>query len=369
MRTAVVDLFCGVGGLTCGLKKAGLKVVVGIDNDPTCKYAYETNNKVPFLTEDVSELPSSKISELFDDADIKILVGCAPCQRFSKQASKYLDTFDRKTDKRWNLLKSFAGYIRDVEPDIVSMENVPELGKYDVFQEFEKNLLDLGYKVDWHIVDCSKYGLPQKRRRLVLLASRLSEIKLLPAEDARFAEKRSVRSAIGGLGKIKHGQTDSEDPLHRSAGLTAINMERMKQSRPGGTWRDWNESLLPNCYRKESGKTYSGVYGRMRWDDPSPTITTQFYSFGTGRYGHPEQHRALSLREGALLQTFPEDYKFFENVEGMSISTISRHIGNAVPVDLGRIIGLSIQEHLKESTGKNYKKVKYVTKLEISYAG
>jgi DNA (cytosine-5)-methyltransferase 1 len=347
MRAAVVDLFCGVGGLTCGLKKAKLNVVAGIDNDPTCKYAYETNNEVPFFKEDISNFSSEDLLKLFGKADIKILVGCAPCQRFSKQASKYLGTFDRKTDKTWNLLKSFAKYIQDIEPDIVSMENVPELSKYDVFQEFEKILRDLEYWIDWHIVDCGKYGLPQKRKRLVLLASKLGEIKLLPSDDERFEEKRSVYSAIGGLRKIRHGQSDAEDLLHRCAGLTEINMKRMRQSKPGGTWRDWDESLLPNCYRKETGKTYSSVYGRMRWDEPSPTITTQFYSFGTGRYGHPEQNRALSLREGALLQTFPKDYKFFADIENMSISTISRHIGNAVPVDLGKIIGISIKEHIK----------------------
>ena len=141
---------------------------------------------------------------------------------------------------------------------------------------------------------------------------------------------------------------DANDPLHRCAGLTPINLERIRQSIPGGTWRDWEERLMLNCHKKESGRSYKSVYGRMKWDEPSPTMTTEFYSLGTGRFGHPEQDRALSLREGALLQTFPEDYKFFQNVENMAISTISRHIGNAVPVDLGKIVGLSIQQHLAE---------------------
>ena len=158
---------------------------------------------------------------------------------------------------------------------------------------------------------------------------------------------RTVRDVLSNLPRLSQGEVDSDDPLHRSAGLSDINIKRIRQSKPGGTWKDWDESLLPECYKKPSGKSFGSVYGRMEWDKPSPTVTTQFYSFGTGRYGHPEQDRALSLREGALLQTFPKDYKFFEDIDKISISTISRHIGNAVPVDLGKIIGISINKHLE----------------------
>ena len=234
----------------------------------------------------------------------------------------------------------------NVQPDIVSMENVPELVKFDIFQEFYNCLQDLGYHIEYNIVDCSKYGLPQKRKRLVLLASRIGNIHLLPPDC--LGSKRTVRDAIGNLPKLENGKIDPKDPLHRCAGLTEINLKRIRQSKPGGTWRDWDKNLILRCHKKETGKSYGSVYGRMKWDEPSPTMTTQFYSLGTGRFGHPEQDRALSLREGALLQTFPEDYQFFQNVENMSIGTISRHIGNAVPVDLGKIIGLSIKKHLKD---------------------
>lgn len=343
MQTAVVDLFCGVGGLTCGLQKSGLRVVAGLDNDQTCEFAYAYNNKTKFICADISEYPSEKISDLFKNADIKILVGCAPCQTFSKQTNKYKN---RIYDKKWTLLKSFAKHILNVQPDIVSMENVPELVKFDIFQEFYNYLQDLGYHIEYNIVDCSKYGLPQKRKRLVLLASRIGNIHLLPPDC--LGSKRTVRDAIGNLPKLENGKIDPKDPLHRCAGLTEINLKRIRQSKPGGTWRDWDKNLILRCHKKETGKSYGSVYGRMKWDEPSPTMTTQFYSLGTGRFGHPEQDRALSLREGALLQTFPEDYQFFQNVENMSIGTISRHIGNAVPVDLGKIIGLSIKKHLKD---------------------
>ena len=344
-KVAVVDLFCGVGGLTCGLRKAGLDVVAGIDNDASCRYAYEENNHTRFIEADVSRLPSADVDSMFGKADIKILVGCAPCQRFSQHSNKYRKSIDTKTDVRWNLLRSFAQYIEDIKPDIVSMENVPELRKYDVFNDFLKNLDELGYYTSYKIVDCSKYGLPQKRRRLVLLASRHGNIQLIP--ESSMGKKLTVRDVLSSLPALSQGQTDSKDPLHRSAGLTEINLKRIRQSKPGGTWRDWDRSLLPECYKKISGRSFGSVYGRMEWDKPSPTITTQFYSFGTGRYGHPEQDRALSLREGALLQTFPKDYKFFEDIDKISIGTISRHIGNAVPVGLGKIIGMSINKHLE----------------------
>lgn len=344
-NVAVIDLFCGVGGLTCGLKKAGLNVIAGIDNDNTCRYAYEENNHTKFIEADISKLPSSDVANIFGKANIKILVGCAPCQRFSQHANKYRKNIDTKTDIRWNLLKRFAQYIEDIGPDIVSMENVPELRKYDVFNFFLKKLNKLGYYTNYKIVDCSKYGLPQKRRRLVLLASKHNNIQLIPEDSIK--KKLTVRDVLSGLPPISQGQMNKKDPLHKSAGLTEINLKRIKQSKPGGTWRDWDKTLLPECYKKPSGKSFGSVYGRMEWDKPSPTITTQFYSFGTGRYGHPEQDRAISLREGALLQTFPRNYKFFKDIDNISISTISRHIGNAVPVDLGKIIGMSINEHLK----------------------
>lgn len=342
MKAQVIDLFCGVGGLTCGLQKAGLKVVAGFDSDNTCKYAYESNNQAEFINCDISEISSSDISSHYTEGSTKILVGCAPCQTFSKQTNKYKN---RTSDQKWNLLKYFAKHIENIQPDIVSMENVPELEKFDVFKYFIDVLKKQHYHVSYQIVDCSKYGLPQKRMRLVLLASKLGEIELLaPDKDLVY---RTVRSTIGHLPKLKHGEQDSEDALHRCSHLTELNLKRIIKSKPGGTWHDWDKDLLPECYKKSSGLSYSAVYGRMKWDSPSPTITTQFYVYGTGRFGHPQQDRALSLKEGALLQTFPEDYKFVEGTE-YSLKTIGRHIGNAVPVDLGKVIGKSILAHLEK---------------------
>jgi DNA (cytosine-5)-methyltransferase 1 len=147
------------------------------------------------------------------------------------------------------------------------------------------------------------------------------------------------------------GGSDPNDSLHRASSLSKLNLERIKASKPGGSWRDWDKSLLAECHRKQSGKTYPGVYGRMEWDTPAPTITTQCFGYGNGRFGHPEQDRAISLREAAILQTFPEDYCFLPHTERISFSRIGRMIGNAVPVRLGEVIALSILSHLRNYDG------------------
>ena len=139
--------------------------------------------------------------------------------------------------------------------------------------------------------------------------------------------------------------------MHRSSKLSKTNRERIGQSIPGGTWRDWDEKLKVSCHNKKSGLTYPSVYGRMKWDEPSPTITTQFYGYGNGRFGHPEQNRAISLREGAILQSFPNDYIFIDERHPAKKRELGIHIGNAVPVELGRAIGISIQRHLQEYGG------------------
>lgn len=342
-NATVIDLFCGVGGLTCGLKRSGLDVVAGFDCDISCKYAYEYNNKARFICADISNLDSNEIAKYYNKNDIKVLVGCAPCQTFSKQTNKYKN---RVNDKKWTLLNYFAEHINNIEPDIISMENVPELTKFNIFENFRNTLIKKGYYVYYQIVNCSEYGLPQKRKRLVLLASKLGEINLIKPNPNK--KKKNVEDVLKKLPKLEAGGIDKKDPLHRCPKLSNINIERIKQSKPGGTWRDWDKSLLLECYKKPSGETYSSVYGRMRWDAPSPTITTQFYIYGTGRYGHPEQNRALSLREGAILQTFPRNYKFVKKGEQITYKVLGRQIGNAVPVDLGKIIGDSIQKHLKE---------------------
>jgi len=345
MPISAVDLFCGIGGLTKGLELSGIDVIAGIDIDPSCKYIYEKNNEAHFINEDLTSIKSVDIEELFPEGHLKVLVGCAPCQPFSKYTCRYRK--DGDIDEKWGLLYSFIRLINEVRPDIVSMENVPNISKEKVFIDFVEALEIQGYKVHWEIVYCPKYGVPQKRKRLVLLASLHGIIELIPPlyEESSYP---TVRQAIGDLPEISDGEEDENDSLHRAAKLSELNRNRIKQSTPGSTWRDWDEELKLKCHKKSSGETYPSVYGRMEWDEPAPTITTQFYGFGNGRFGHPEQNRALSLREGAILQSFPTDYIFVAKGDRIRKRDAARQIGNAVPVELGRAIGSSIQHHYKE---------------------
>lgn len=339
-----VDLFCGAGGLTCGLRQAGINVKAGIDVEKRCEYAYSHNNHAEFVEKSVADIKGEDLARYGEGADFTLLAGCAPCQAFSN--------YNRKadsSDKRWNLLDQFGRLVKETLPAFVTMENVPQItvkgGR--VFQGFISLLSSLGYFLDWKVVKCQEYGLPQSRQRLVLLASRLGPIHVLSPQEFG-AKPKSVRDAIAGLPKLEAGETCPTDRLHRCATLSPINKARIRASKPGSTWKDWPEDLRCLCHKKESGSTYKNVYGRMSWDEPSPTMTTQFHGYGTGRFGHPEQDRAISLREGAILQSFPADYQFVDPKTPIEISTIARMIGNAVPVMIGELIGKSIFQHLQD---------------------
>ena len=348
MPFEVVDLFCGVGGLTCGMRQAGYRVVAGFDNDPTCEYTYSHNNHTEFHCRNIKEVTGAEINSCYSSGAQKILVGCAPCQPFSTMSYKRFIASPRENDMKYDLLSEFGRLIGDVQPVIVAMENVPELRRTGVFQSFLETLRDNGYFTDGgRVVYCHDYGIPQNRHRFILLASKLGEIALIPATHDR--KDVAVRPFIENLHPIAAGETYTTDKLHRAASLAPINIRRIQASVPGGTWKDWPEELRCACHKKDSGQTYTSVYGRMSWDKIGPTMTTQFFCYGTGRYGHPEQDRALSLREGALLQTFPRDYEFFPpDVTDYCMRDVARHIGNAVPVRLGEVIGESIRLHLGE---------------------
>lgn len=349
MPFEVVDLFCGVGGLTCGMRQAGFNVVAGFDNDKTCEYTYSHNNNTVFHCRNIKEVSGNEINECYTDNAQKILVGCAPCQPFSTMSYKRFLKESRENDAKYDLLSEFGRLITEVKPVIVAMENVPELKNSKVYRRFVDILEKEGYYTDGgHVVYCPDYGIPQNRHRFILLASKIGEITLLPPTHNR--REVTIRPFIQNLPHIEAGEMCPEDKLHRTASLSPLNLQRIRASVPGGSWRDWPENLRCACHRRETGQTYTSVYGRMSWDRIGPTMTTQFFCYGTGRYGHPEQDRALSLREGALLQTFPRNYEFFPpDVTEYCMRDVGRHIGNAVPVRLGEIIGESIRLHLDEN--------------------
>lgn len=337
-----VDLFCGAGGLTCGLRQSGVTVRAGYDIDPACSYPFRTNNEAAFIHADVSTVSAEEVASHYTPGTIRLLAGCAPCQPFST----YNQGRSTVSDPKWPLLYEFARLIREIEPELVTMENVPNVTKHQVYEDFVATLRAQGYQVWASKVRCQNYGLPQTRTRHVLLASKLGPIELIP--PTHDVNPRTVRELIGHLPPIEAGETHGHDPLHKAQGLSPLNLYRIRASRPGGTWRDWPKSLLADCHRKDSGKTYAGVYGRMNWDAPSPTMTTQCYGFGNGRFGHPEQDRGISLREAAILQSFPESYAFTEPERPITFSAVGRLIGNAVPPRLGEIIGISLREHITQ---------------------
>jgi DNA (cytosine-5)-methyltransferase 1 len=337
----VVDLFCGAGGLSHGFHLAGFEVVAGIDIDEDCRYAFERNNNAVFIRRDVAKLKADEINALYAPSKYRILVGCAPCQPFS--------TYNQKnSDPKWQLLTRFGSLVEKVRPDILSMENVPRLLKFrkgTIFNEFVRKLLAAGYHVVWDVLYGPDFGLAQTRSRLVLLASRIGPIALpVPTHKGKH---RTVRDEIGFLQSLTHGEVADNDPLHRASRLSEVNARRIASAKPGGTWRDWNPRLVAACHKVETGRGYSSVYGRMSWLQPSPTITTQFYGFGNGRFGHPEQDRALSLREGALLQGFPPDYEFVTPGEQVHFKKVGRMIGNAVPVKLASAIANAVRTHVE----------------------
>ena len=343
----VIDLFSGVGGLSHGFIQEDFNVLAGIDIDETCRFAFEENNKSEFIAKSITDISAQEINRIYgENTDLKILVGCAPCQNFSSYMFKDKD----KDSNKWKLLYEFSRLINEVQPDIVSMENVAQLinfKKAPVFEDFVSNLKSLGYYVHYEVVNCPDYGIPQNRKRLILLASKFGEIKLIPKTHNRDSYV-TVKDAIGELPFIKDGEKDINDPIHFSRKLTPKNKKRIEATPYGGSWKDWNEDLRLECHKKETGKSFPSVYGRMVWEKPSPTMTTQCIGYGNGRFGHPVQDRAISLREAALLQTFPLDYKFVKNDQDYNSTILARQIGNAVPVKLGQVVAKSVKEHLKK---------------------
>jgi len=344
-RISAVDLFCGAGGLTFGLRKAGIRVDAGIDIDPTAEFPYTANNLgSEFHRWDLSEDHTAAIRSLFADGHVRLLAGCAPCQPFSKLTNGI------KRHASWNMLNSFGRLARAILPELITMENVPELAKRGetLFKRFIRTLDDCGYFVDWKVVLCSEYGAPQARRRLVLVASRLGPVSVPLGRYLDPADWRTVRDTIATLPALASGEQDPSDALHVAAQLSPINIKRIRATpRDGGSRNKWPAALVLACHRRASGARYHSIYGRMWWDNPAPTMTTLCTGIGNGRFGHPEQDRAITLREAALLQSFPLSYKFWPPEKKLNRAAVSRMIGNAVPPILGEALGTALVKHVR----------------------
>jgi len=340
-KLKAVDFFCCAGGVTHGFRNAGIKVLGGIDIEGAYKETYEKNNKgSKFIQADIATLqPEDLIKKLKikPNMDNLIFVGCSPCQYFT-----IIKTSKEKSEKTKLLLEEFQRFVEYFKPGFVFIENVPGLEKKEdsPLSRFKDFLTDEGYVFDDDVINAANYNVPQSRRRYVLLASRVTKTIEIPEPVEN--KNLTVRKAIGTkkFARIKAGQRDDSKFQHTCAGLEPINIERLKLTPANGgtrkSWKDYAELQLA-CYAGKDN-IFTNLYSRMYWDKPSPTITTKFYSISNGRFAHPTQNRAISLREGATLQSFPLSYHF----EANSIGLIARMIGNAVPPKMAECIGRQI---------------------------
>ena len=338
-----IDFFCGGGGMTCGLRQAGIDVVAGVDFDKNAKETYEYNNPGSvFVHTDIRRLHSNyferKLGVQRNDDNL-ILVGCSPCQYYS-----IINTDHTKSRKSRDLLINFARFVEYYMPGYVLVENVPGIitNEESILPRFLRKLQKLGYThVAQEIVDMSEYGVPQSRRRFSLIATRLNKEVTLPEKAEHVRTVRDVLGVENGFEHIEAGHRDASPFAHSVAGLSEICMRRlMATPHDGGnrlSWKDDPELQLP-CYVGKDD-SFKDNYGRIWWGKPSPTITTKFFSVSNGRFAHPEEDRALSIREGATLQTFPKDYEF----KTRSIDAAARIIGNAVPCEYARRLGETIK--------------------------
>lgn len=341
-RIKVFDFFCGCGGTSAGFRAAGMDVVLGIDCDEAAEEAFKLNFRgTSFLRKDIRDIGLEDLQEYVDTcAGAPILFcGCAPCQPFSKQ-----NRSRSRSDIRRTLLDEFACFIVRYLPQFVFCENVPGLqvpndASKGPFGRFLKTLRGLGYSVDWDIIDSQDYGVPQKRRRLVLIASTLGEVKMPSATHGPNSRKAfsTVWEWIGHLPRVAAGCAHPLDPIHRATSLSATNMCRIRNTPAGGSRLDWPDDLVLRCHREDvNARTHTDVYGRLRKDQTASALTTKCISLSNGRFGHPEQDRAITIREAALLQTFPRRFRFPRK---RAMRTLARLIGNAVPVRLATTYG------------------------------
>lgn len=352
VQVHVVDFFSGCGGTSAGLRAAGMKIVLGVDCDADAARTFKLNfPDSGFLETDIRQLEVDDIRPAIEACGDHPLLfcGCAPCQPFSRQRST------KKHPKRdRDLLDHFGRFVAAYTPAFVLCENVPGIQSVSAdggpFGRFLRMLKRKKYRLDYRVIECQDYGVPQMRRRLLLVASRVSDIAIPVATHGPETGNpySTVADWISGLPRLKAGQRHRADPVHRAAALSELNLKRISATPKGGGRRDWPERLQLRCHtRKRRGKSYRGhtdVYGRMRLDCPAPALTTRCISLSNGRYGHPTQDRAISTREAACLQTFPRDFKF-----AGSFVSIGRQIGNAVPVLVAEKVGKAFLAALHRS--------------------
>jgi DNA (cytosine-5)-methyltransferase 1 len=323
----VVDLFCGCGAVTLGLKNKGFQIVAAVDNDPIACATYQKNHpEVNLYVEDITKVKPDLIKKHLKGRELDLLVVCAPCQPFSTLNK------NSKPDDRRGLILQAIRFIPKLKPKTIFFENVPGLASVkhsSVLDILLEKLSKIGYKVNEPTqLDAADYGVPQRRIRWILLAVKGDKIPPLPKAVTPEGQRISVKQSIGMLQPLKSGQKDSNDSLHFARAHKEITLQRLKFiPKNGGTRFSLPEKLVLKCHKGFQG--HPDVYGRMSWNDIAPTLTTGCTDITKGRFAHPQDDRAITLREAALLQTFPTSYSFCGNA-----TQIANQIGNAVPVRL-----------------------------------
>jgi len=356
-KPIAIDLFSGAGGLSMGLSQAGFEVAVAIDNFRPATETYRFNHPNTYvICDDIKNVEGYKLSNLSPTGQIDLVAGCPPCQGFSSLTSKY-----KREDPRNVLVLEMLRIILETDPRIVMMENVPGLatkGK-PIFDKFLKELQAKGYIVNYDILQVADYGIPQTRRRLVLLAGKGFEVNIPPqthSSSGRNGKKKwkTVRETIKGLGKpvvlddakLSGGPRGYNWNVIRK--ISEKNKLRLRSLAAGESRARLPQELRPDCH-KGLDHGFSNVYGRLEWDKPSATITAGCTTLSKGRFGHPEEERPLSLREAALLQTFPEDYEFVTDYMDIACTLV----GNALPCEFARILAAQCFNSLSEQEKKH----------------
>lgn len=342
MSLGVFDFFSGCGGTSKGFQNSGMEPIFALDFDKDAAETFRNNFPGAVVSvSDITRFNPDELEGLISEHDVTLFCGCAPCQPYTRQNTRKPE---KEADTRRSLLSHFGALVAKYRPNYIFVENVPGMQNVSgnsMLARFRTQLEALGYFLNTGIVVSQRFGVPQRRRRLVLLGSRHGAIEF--PEETHCSRYSTVREWISHFPPIKAGETHAQVPNHRASNLSKLNLRRINATPPEGSRADWPVELRLDCHSKKDYTGHTDVYGRMKWDGPATGLTTRCISLSNGRYGHPEQDRAISVREAAALQTFPDNFEF-----SGTLNSQAKQIGNAVPVLLAQAFGTQILSHAKQ---------------------